>query len=131
MTVITIRKNRLVIGDLVIAFVSVWLSFLIRLESILLLQEYTSHIWLMSVSVLILKPIIFRMFGIYRIYWKYIGLRELTKLVASSMLGSIAVVMVILISIQIGTPTTFPRAVFGLDWLISTSLFLLFRRVAY
>ena len=133
MTIITIRKHRLLISDLVISFGSVWLSYLLRLGSISFVLEFIPQIWVMSVSALILKPVVFKMLGIYRIYWKYIGLRELTKLAASSTLGStaVAVVLVILISIQIGLPAAFPRSVVAIDWVISTSLFLLFRRVSY
>jgi FlaA1/EpsC-like NDP-sugar epimerase len=85
----------------------------------------------MSMSAFILKPVVFKTLGIYRIDWKYIGLRELTKLVASSTLGSVAVVLVIIISIEIGLPAAFPRSLVTWDWLISTSLFIFFRRLAY
>jgi FlaA1/EpsC-like NDP-sugar epimerase len=131
MTVITIRKNRLLIGDLVIALGSVWLSYLIRLESTSLIQQFSSHVLFMSVSALILKPVFFRLFGIYRIYWEYWGLREFSKLIFSSTLGSITIVLITLLAIRVGLPATFPRSVIGLDWIISTSLFLLLRRFVY
>ena len=131
MTILTIRKHRLLIHDLVISFVSIWLSYLLRLGSISFVMQFSPQIWVMSVSALVLRPVVFKMLGIYRIYWKYVGLREWTKLVASSMIGSIAVVLVVLISIRLGMPSEFPRSVVALDWLISTSLFMFFRRVAY
>ena len=130
MTIMAIRNHRLLISDLVISFGSVWLSYLWRLESISLVLQFTPSLWVMSVSALILRPAIFKVFGIYRLNWKYIVLREFWKLVASSTLGSVAIVLVILFSIQIGLPAGFPRSVIAMDWLISTSLFLLFRRVA-
>ncbi len=131
MTILTIRKRQLLIHDLGISFGSVWLSYLLRLDSISFVLQFTPQIWVMSVSALILRPVVFKMLGIYRIYWKHVGLREWTKLVASSTLGSVAVVLITLISIHIFLPAAFPRSVVALDWLISTSLFMLFRLVAY
>ncbi len=126
-----IRRHRILFGDLLIIFISAWLSFLLRLGSGLLLQEFAATAWLFSGISLIIKPIVFQLFGIYRIFWKYFGAREIFKIVAGSLVSSVVMVLVLLVAIEAGAPPQFPRAVIGIDWVLTTVLIFVYRRLAY
>lgn len=121
-----LRKHRIIIGDVIIAYGAVWLSFVVRLgvESI---SEFLSHVWLMSLLALIVKPMIFQITGIYRIFWKYAASNEYLRLLSCSLIAAIASS----IPIHIFSSQPFPRTVFAIDWFVSSIAFVVYRSVAY
>jgi FlaA1/EpsC-like NDP-sugar epimerase len=127
----TIWKHKFLIADLLIIAGSVWLSFGLRLGGDLLFQQIILSIWAMSILALILKPLTFHLFGIYRIYWKYISSKECIRLVFSSFLASAAIMLVLFLANSFGLNSSIPRSVIVMDWIISTSIIIGFRRLAY
>ena len=127
----TIWKHKFLLADLLIIAGSVWLSFGLRLAGDPLFQQFILSIWTMSVLALILKPLTFHVFGIYRIYWKYTSSKEYMRLVFSSFLASAAIVLALFIANSFGLNSSIPRSVIMMDWIISTSMIIGFRRLAY
>jgi FlaA1/EpsC-like NDP-sugar epimerase len=126
MTLSRIRKHRIILGDLLIAFGSVWLSFILRVgvESI---PEFLSRIWLMSLFAIIIKPMIFQITGIYRVFWKYAASKEYLRMLICSLTATIALsIPTLLFSSQ-----PFPRSVFFIDLFVSAIAFMVYRNVAY
>ena len=126
MTLNWLRKERIIIGDLVITFMVAWLSFIIRVgtESI---SDFVSQAWLMSMIALFIKPLVFYRTGIYRIFWKYAASRDYLHVLASSILANFSLsLLLILLSIE-----QFPRSVIAIDLFLSSIAFMIYRRVAY
>jgi FlaA1/EpsC-like NDP-sugar epimerase len=121
-----LRKHRIIIGDVLIAFGAVWISFVLRVgvESI---SEFLSHVWLMSLLALVVKPMIFQITGIYRIFWKYAASKEYLRLLSCSLIATISLSIPILVF----SSQPFPRSVFAIDWFISSIAFVVYRSVAY
>ena len=127
----TLRRHRILIGDLIIISASAWLSFLLRLGAGLLLHEFIPTVLMFSGFAVVVKPLVLNLFGIYRIYWKYIGPRETYKLLFGSIVSSSVLGLVIVGAIMAGLPPQFPRSVIGIDMIISTLMFFVYRRLAY
>jgi FlaA1/EpsC-like NDP-sugar epimerase len=69
---------------------------------------------------LIVKPLVYYFFGLYRRYWVYASTRELVLIASATATASIFVALVVMSALLFGLlPPTFPRSVFGIDWLLS------------
>ena len=65
-----IRNRYLLLGDIFLSLVSVLASYLIRLELIAIFPTYqNSLLWMLAIAVII-KPLIYYLFGIYRRLWR-------------------------------------------------------------
>ncbi len=124
------RWNREILEDIIIIFSSVWLSYSWRLAGTNLLRSFIPMIWITCFSALLIKFIVFYLVGIYRIYWKYIGRREIAKLLGASLAGSIMLGTSMKI-ISDAFNLLYPRSIIGLDFFISTSLLFIYRSVLF
>jgi FlaA1/EpsC-like NDP-sugar epimerase len=130
MIVNSIRKYRILVGDLFILLGSILISFSIRvgLGSFI---DFLPSIWLMSTLALIIKPMIFMLFRIYRIYWKYTRSQDYVRLIVSSFVATIALTFSMLLVSPILCPIKCPLSVILIDWIISTFILIIYRHVAY
>jgi FlaA1/EpsC-like NDP-sugar epimerase len=105
--------------DLVLIVAAVFGAMALRFELGPLFYYYLPFAyWMLGVS-LVIKPLFFYLFGMYRRMWVYASIREL-RLVAVGVTASSIVVAVILViftsqKLFIG----FPRSVLIIDWLLS------------
>ena len=127
-------KNRIIIsnryvfvGDLLIITISVFGSFGMRLEfGGLFLYYLPQALWMLAIA-LVVKPIVFRMFGLYRRIWAYASTQELLLILAgvttASVFVSLGVVLLTTLQ-QAYSPfyRGFPRSVLAIDWLLSLVL---------
>ena len=72
-----LRNRFLLIGDLVLITSSVLASFALRLDLGPVFVAYMPHALVMIVVALVVKPVVFYVFGLYRRYWVYASTREL------------------------------------------------------
>jgi FlaA1/EpsC-like NDP-sugar epimerase len=108
------------IGDLILISTSVLASFALRLELGALFIEFVPQALLMMSLALIVKPIIYYLFGLYRRYWVYASTRELLLVASATSTASVVVAAIVMLGIASGIlPAAFPRAVLGIDWLLS------------
>src|SRR2546423_3365309 len=63
-----------------------------------------------------LRPLAFQSFGLFRDYWRHVGMRDLVNVTAAVTLGSAAFVLILLLSGQVRGMS---RAVLMLDWLLA------------
>ena len=116
---INIRNRYILIGDLFLSFISVIGTYILRLELIEVFSTYyLSLLWMLLLS-LVLKPLIYYLYGLYRKMWIYASVRELKLifLAVSTASAAIAIVMLVLFSNQVFT--SFPRSVLVIDWILS------------
>lgn len=115
-----IRNRLLLAADLVLIFTSVLASFALRLDLGPLFVSYIPHALTMAAIALVVKPIVYYMFGLYRRYWVYASTRELQLIAVTTATASVVTALVIMVAILAGImPANFPRSVFGIDWLLS------------
>lgn len=114
-----IRNRYLLAGDIFLSLVSVLASYLIRLELIAIFPTYqTSLLWMLGV-VLIVKPLVYFLFGIYRRLWRYASIRELVLILSAVTTASMIVTGIMIGLFAAGLFIGFPRSVLVIDWLLS------------
>jgi FlaA1/EpsC-like NDP-sugar epimerase len=114
-----IRNRYILIGDIMMSILSVLGSYLIRLELIGDLPTYiTSLLWMLGIA-LIIKPLVYYFFGIYRRIWRYASIRELVLILLAVTTASFIIAGIMLGLFYARVFTAFPRSVLIIDWLLS------------
>ena len=114
-----VRNRYLLLLDLILIVAAAFGAMALRFELGPLFFYYLPFAyWMLGVS-LVIKPLFFYLFGMYRRMWVYASIREL-RLVAVGVTASSVVVAIILViftsqKLFIG----FPRSVLIIDWLLS------------
>jgi FlaA1/EpsC-like NDP-sugar epimerase len=118
--ILQIRNRTLLLADLVLIVTAVLASFALRLDVGPLFNYYLPSAWTMVTIALIVKPLTYYLFGLYRRYWVYASVREL-RLIFVATLAASAGVGVLVVSIRAlgGFAPGFPRSAIGIDWLLS------------
>ncbi|GAB4582127.1 MAG: nucleoside-diphosphate sugar epimerase/dehydratase [Anaerolineales bacterium] len=120
---IYLRNSVLLLGDLFLIIGSVFASFVLRLEFGFLFRQYLPQAVGMALIAVVVKPIIYYRFGLYRRLWAYASTRELKLIFFASTMASIAVGVgiILMVSIQdaLGLFAGFPRSIPAIDWLLS------------
>jgi len=112
----------LLAGDLILIVVSAMGSFALRLDIGPLFVWYLPQAyWFIGVA-LVIKPIVYYIFGLYRRLWAYASTHELKLIIASVTSASVGVSIVILILRVMQVLPYFPRGVLPIDWLLSLLL---------
>ncbi len=118
-TPIQIRNRIILLGDLLLIITSVLASFALRLDMGRTFMLFMSQAWTMVVIALIVKPIVYYLFGLYRRYWAYASVSELRLIAVATIAAEVMVALMIMLGILIGALPNFPRSVLGIDWLLS------------
>jgi len=117
-----IRNRYILIGDLLLIIASAMGSYALRLElGAAFLQYMPTVYWLIGVG-LVVKPLFFAYFGLYRRMWKYASVREVTLIVLAVTTSSL-VVSVLMISLHsLGLFIGLSRSALAIDWLLTIIL---------
>ncbi|MGI6740639.1 MAG: polysaccharide biosynthesis protein [Brevefilum sp.] len=114
-----IRNRYLVIGDILLTLASVLVSYFLRLELIAIFPTYqNSLLWMMGIAVII-KPLVYYFFGIYRRLWRYASTRELVLIMSAVTVASMILSIGMMVVFVSGAFFGFPRSVLIIDWLLS------------
>jgi FlaA1/EpsC-like NDP-sugar epimerase len=109
-------------ADLALIALAVVGSFWLRLD-VDRMREYGRTLLIFGALALLVKPVIFYLFGLYRRYWRYAGTRDLA-IIALAALSATAVTslgMTSLASLFLDFRPV-PRSIPIIDWLVSVSL---------
>ena len=121
-----IRNWVFLLGDLFLIAAAVLGSFAIRFEWGTLFVFYLPQAMRMLVIALLIKPIVYYFFGLYRRLWAYASIREmlliLVAVTASSIILSVAVTIMTFIQARLPNYIGFPRTTLVIDWLFSLFL---------
>jgi FlaA1/EpsC-like NDP-sugar epimerase len=115
---INVRNRYLLMVDLVLVIISVLGSFALKLE-LDNLYPYYRAIFLMTLVAVIVKPLVYYSFGLYRRLWVYASVNELKIIVASVSVASIIVSAIMVVLFIFNVITGLPRSVLGIDFLLS------------
>lgn len=114
------RPNRwLFVGDLLLIAACVIGSFALRLPLGPLFVFYLPQALVMTAIALVVKPVVYYLFGLYRRVWAYASMRELKLIIAAVSTASIIVALIIVLLTPLGIYQGFPRSVLAIDWLLS------------
>jgi FlaA1/EpsC-like NDP-sugar epimerase len=120
--IIKVRGWALFIGDIILTIVSVLGSFALRLDLGPLFVWYLPALyWFLGIS-LIIKPLVYFSFGLYRRLWAYASTQELKVVVAAVTSASVAVSVVLVTLRAMNILPNFPRLTIPIDWLLSMAL---------
>jgi FlaA1/EpsC-like NDP-sugar epimerase len=116
-------QNRLIfVVDLFLIIVAALGSFALRTDlGPLFLFYLPQALWLVGIALLI-KPLVFHGFGLYRRMWMYASVQELVLVILSVTTASVIVSTVVVIGRAINVIPNFPRSVLPIDWLLSLVL---------
>jgi FlaA1/EpsC-like NDP-sugar epimerase len=113
-------RNRYVfVIDILLMIISVVGSYALRLEFGAAFNFYIpSAIWMIA-AVLLIKPVVYYLFGLYRRVWLYASIQELKLIVIAVSTASILVAGLVLGLFSLNLFTRFPRSVLLIDWVLS------------
>lgn len=118
--VFQIRNRTLLVVDLILTVTSVLASFALRLDLGPIFTAYLPSAWTMVAIALLVKPLVYYFFGLYRRYWVYASTRELRIIFTATITASVGVALGIMLARSLGwMQSGFPRSVIGIDWLLS------------
>ena len=115
-----IRNRFLLAADLVLIVTSVLASFALRLDLGPTFVYFMPQAWAMVGVALVVKPVVYYFFGLYRRYWVYASVRELRLIAVATTAAQVVVALLLMLAILTSLlPATFPRSVIFIDWLFS------------
>ena len=114
------HPNRILFaGDLILIIACVFGSFALRLPLGPLFVFYLPQaLWMIAIALLI-KPLVYYNFGLYRRVWAYASTRELKMIAAAVTTASALVALVVILLTPLRVYEGFPRSVLAIDWLLS------------
>ena len=114
-----IRNRNILFGDLILISVSVFGSYVLRVELLgVFYNYYLSLLWMLGLS-LLLKPLVYFLFGLYRRMWIYASIRELRLIILAVSSASVVTSITMLVLFNNNIFTAFPRSVLIIDWILS------------
>ncbi|MCW5878546.1 MAG: polysaccharide biosynthesis protein [Anaerolineales bacterium] len=116
------KTNRLFVADLVLVALSVVLSFVLRLNPEQFFLDYLPPLFWMLAVALLVKPFIYRRFGLYQRVWAYASIEEMKLIVRSVSAAALIVAAIIypLYYLRVFQPFALSLPIF--DWLLSLAL---------
>ncbi len=106
-------------GDLFFIVVCVLGSFLLRVPLGARLYDFRAQILVMVAVALVVKPIVYYQFGLYRRLWAYASIRELKLIAIAVTTASIIFAIIVLMISFLLRAWEFSRGVLIIDWMLS------------
>jgi len=105
-------KRPLAVGiDIILVLLSLYFSYLIRLGSIEALARYLSQILFIGMLIVPVKILVFWLFRLYHISFRYISLREVLAILKAAALTSPVIALIALVFRDLEIFAGFPRTV--------------------
>jgi FlaA1/EpsC-like NDP-sugar epimerase len=115
----SVRNRYVLLGDLLLIAIIVIGSFAIRLELGSAFSFYMpSALWMVCIAIII-KPLVYYEFGLYRRLWIYASVQEMKLIVAAVTTATILLSVLMISLFSLGMFKGFPRSVLLIDWLAS------------
>ncbi|MCL5428989.1 MAG: polysaccharide biosynthesis protein [Chloroflexi bacterium] len=113
------RGNKLFFTDLVLIALGVLFSFILRLNIEQFFLDYLPAFFWMLLVALLIKPLIYRRFGLYQRVWAYASISEMRLIIwaVSAASALVAVVIYTLYYFRVFAPMALSLPIF--DWLVS------------
>ncbi len=113
------RNRTLLVGDVLFIIVCVLGSFVLRVPLGARLYDFRYQILTMIGVALIIKPLVYYQFGLYRRLWAYASIQELKLIAIAVTTASIIVSIIVSLISTLMVAKDFSRLVLVIDWLLS------------
>jgi FlaA1/EpsC-like NDP-sugar epimerase len=117
---LTVRNRHILLADLALIAIAAWGAYALRFDWLFGLYREEFPIFL--AAALLIKPITFHAFGLYRRYWHYASLWDLVAVVFAASSASIVIALVMAALRLFDLIPGFPRTVIPIDWLATMTL---------
>jgi FlaA1/EpsC-like NDP-sugar epimerase len=114
------RNRWVLLGDLPLVAVAAFGAFALRFD--LLFVGYHPQFVSFLAAALVLKPVTFYAFGMYRRYWRYASVHDLVAVVLAVSAASVAVAVSVALLFALGFIPSFSRGIILIDWLLMLAL---------
>ena len=115
--------NRVVfLADLVVIVIAALGSFALRTDLGPLFMFYLPQALVLMAVALVIKPLIYSAFGLYRRLWVYASIQELKLVIVAVSSASVLISLLIVLLRAIQILPYFPRSTLPIDWLLSLVL---------
>lgn len=114
-----IRNRYILIGDILLIPLAILGTWVLRFELGTLFYLYLPFAYWMIGVALVIKPVVYYFFGLYRRLWLYASIKELLLIAAAVTTASAALALVMLLLNTLGIIDSYLRSVFVIDWLLS------------
>lgn len=116
------RNRYLIIADLVLLFLALVLSYFLRFDTFTA-WSYFQRWWPVVPALLIVYPLVFYLFGLYRRMWRYAGSHEALAIIAAAGVAS-AVLAILIYGVMrpLKIVSGFSRPMLIIDWLLNVLL---------
>lgn len=113
------KNNRLFIADLALIGINVISSFILRLNLEQFFLDYLPAFFAMLIIALVIKPHVYRRFGLYQRVWAYASIAEMRVIIRAVTVASLACAVIIytLYYARVFSPFALSLPIF--DWLLS------------
>ncbi|HUE85668.1 MAG TPA: hypothetical protein VMO26_06285, partial [Vicinamibacterales bacterium] len=115
-----IRNRYLLVGDVILIAIAAWGAYALRFDW--LFSLYRDEFPIFLACALVVKPVTFFLFGLYRRYWRYASLWDLIAVVLASSAAALVIAAVMVGLLLFEVIAELPRTVVPIDWLLTTTL---------
>jgi len=114
-----LRNRYLLVADLALLLLALILSYFLRFDTFTA-WDYFQRWWPVAPALLVIYPLAFWGFGLYRRMWQYAGSRELLAVVLASSIASIALAVIVYgVMRPLHLISGFSRPMLVIDWLLN------------
>ncbi len=113
------RNRTLLVGDILLIIVCVLGSFILHIPLGARLYDFRYQILTMLGVALIIKPLVYYFFGLYRRLWAYASINELKIIALAVSTASVIVTIIVSLVSTLFVSKDFSRLVLVIDWLLS------------
>lgn len=114
-----LRNRYLIVADLILLLLALILSYFLRFDTFAA-WNYFQRWWPVVPVLLIIYPLVFYLFGLYRRMWQYAGSHEVLALIAAATIASAALAILIYAVMRpLKIIYGFSRPMLIIDWLLN------------
>lgn len=117
-----LRNRHIFLTDIIIVPVSILGAYILRLELFEIFDTYLySLLWMIGLA-LVIKPVVYYLFGLYRRMWVYASIPEIKLIFFAVTTASVLVSVPMYFFLYGNVFYAFPRSVLVIDWILSLLL---------
>ena len=114
------RNRYILLADLPLIAVAAFGAFVLRFDW--LFVRYRPEFVSFLIAALLIKPVVFYLFGMYTRYWRYATATDLLAVSLAVSAGSVAMALYVAVERAAGYVGEFSRSVLFIDWLLSMAV---------
>ena len=113
------RNRYFLVADIILIVSAALIAFALRFDW--LFFRYRPEVPFFVTAAVIVKPLAFLALGIYRRYWLYASVGDLIAIVIANAVASLALSLLIVVGLALGTITEFSRSILLVDLLLTVA----------